>query len=512
MTLTRKKDRVTIGEEHMKKIKSISWFEPSLPILKEESTESIEDMKGTKIYTGDIVAVRKEFDRFTSLGTYGVVMRRRHRKVLGIYFLTSLPGTYLNDGIDNYYNIESNCLEVVGNISNTKYNEKIIPPVKFKDNMSVDRYIKLLIKEGKDKDRVKWLKTYQNCILPDDVKKEVEGAIITVLKRDKFDEWGVNEHFEKGITNAILLYGPPGTGKTMISESIAAVLGMNLIRVGNNDIQSSLPGATEKNMTKIFAQATSNNAAILFDECDSFLYNRNDVGAISAGHINHLLGEIERFKGVIILTTNRLRKLDPALQRRIISKVQLPTPSMKARKKIWKKLFPPKTPLNKDINFNSISKFELTGGDIKNTILLSIRESIKLRKQDVDSYMVNDSIKKVLKAKREFEGGIDIGNMEDLINDNQLVAYDHNAVQVDKALGIDGKEMFERAKTILESISSKNSKKSEAIQLISSLKGKNLAIIIYSLLFTGLKYKHEESNNNKLSPDKNGPKKLGYIG
>ena len=39
--------------------------------------------------------------------------------------------------------------------------------------------------------------------------------------------------------------------------------------------------------------------------------------------INALLTELENFDGVCILTTNRLQKLDPALQRRIIAKVYL---------------------------------------------------------------------------------------------------------------------------------------------------------------------------------------------
>ena len=41
----------------------------------------------------------------------------------------------------------------------------------------------------------------------------------------------------------------------MISESISAVLGMNMMRITNADIQSNIPGKTEKNITGIFEQA-----------------------------------------------------------------------------------------------------------------------------------------------------------------------------------------------------------------------------------------------------------------
>ena len=132
----------------------------------------------------------------------------------------------------------------------------------------------------------------------------IDEALTVVLNSDKFEEWGINEHFEKGLTNSILLYGPPGTGKTMVSESIASVLGLNLMKMGTGDIQSNIPGKTEQNITDCFKQAKDEKAVLLLDECDSLLYDRNAVGAILSAEINHLLGEIENFDGIVVLTTN----------------------------------------------------------------------------------------------------------------------------------------------------------------------------------------------------------------
>lgn len=290
----------------------------------------------------------------------------------------------------------------IGDVRLTKIIVKM-KKVKYKPGQSITDYIKNILKTEKDKERLKWLKTFDNCILPDDVKETIEEALTTVLRKDVFEKWGVYDHFEKGITNSILIYGPPGTGKTMVSESIASVLGKNLMKVSSADIQSPLPGRTEKNIIEAFAQAKREDAVLLFDECDSILYNRNAVGMILAAEINALLTEIERFEGVVILTTNRLHRLDDALQRRIIARVHLGKPNLDARKQIWKKLIPPKVPLAGKIDYGKLAKFELTGGDIKNCVLLAIRKAVARNEKKVTMQHFLVASQSVQNAKEDFE-------------------------------------------------------------------------------------------------------------
>ncbi len=274
--------------------------------------------------------------------------------------------------------------------------------VRFTPGMSIKEYIKRILSKEKDKTRKKYLNTFNNCVLPLEVQETIEDCLTIVLRKDVFDKWGVNDHFEKGLTNSILLHGPPGTGKTMVSESIASVLGQNLMRIGNADIQSNIPGKTEKNITEIFSEAKKKNAVIMLDECDSMLYNRDAVGMIMSAEINHFLQEIERFDGVVILTTNRLHKLDGALQRRIIAKVELPMPTLEARKLIWKKLIPKKVPKEK-IDINVLSEPEISGGDIKNAILLAIRRAIAKNLEKVTMQHFLFGLMSVVKAKEQFE-------------------------------------------------------------------------------------------------------------
>ena len=112
--------------------------------------------------------------------------------------------------------------------------------------------------------------------------------------------------------------------------------------------------------------------------------------------------EIENFEGVVILTTNRLHKLDEALQRRIIARIELPFPNKEARELIWKKLIPKKLPTEK-LNFKELAIAELSGGEIKNAILLSARKTIAQNRPKVSISDFEISINNLLKAKEEFK-------------------------------------------------------------------------------------------------------------
>jgi SpoVK/Ycf46/Vps4 family AAA+-type ATPase len=267
---------------------------------------------------------------------------------------------------------------------------------------SVRSFVERLLKVEKDAERRKWLSVFNRCILPDDVRAMVEEAIVLVMHRDLFEKWGFFEHYEKGLTNSILLHGPPGTGKTMISESIAAVLGKNLMTLATRELQSNIPGQVERNIDEAFNRAKAENAVVLLDECDSLLSDRNDVGTIMAAEINALLTAIERFDGVVILTTNRLHVLDPALQRRIVAKVEVKMPTFDARKQIWVSSLPSKMPIG-EVDFAVLAEKELSGGDIKNAVMLAARKAIARGDRRVEMEHFVAATEMVWSEKRAYE-------------------------------------------------------------------------------------------------------------
>ena len=284
-----------------------------------------------------------------------------------------------------------------------KYESELaIASIEYTAGKDIVEHAKELLAVVTDKERKKMLKAFTQCVLPKEVKEGMEEALTTRLNSAKFVEWGINDNFEKGLTNSMLLHGISGTGKTMICEAMAAVLGKNLMVLGSGDIQSNIPGQTERNIKEAFSKAKSHNAVLLLDECDSVLSDRNAVGVIMGAEINALLTELERFDGEVFLTTNRLHRLDPALQRRIVSKIELGMPTQEAREQIWSNLIPDKMPIGKDVDIKKLSEPELTGGEIKNAILISARKAIAKNRDEVGLDLFTDAINGVLKAKDDY--------------------------------------------------------------------------------------------------------------
>ena len=83
-----------------------------------------------------------------------------------------------------------------------------------------------------------------------------------------------------------------------------------------------------------------------------------------------LLQEVERFDGIIIMTTNLEANIDRAFERRILFKIEFPSPEAAERERIWQTLIPQKTPVDESLDFEFLAeRYELTGGQIKNAIV-----------------------------------------------------------------------------------------------------------------------------------------------
>jgi len=236
-------------------------------------------------------------------------------------------------------------------------------------------------------------------VIPDELKSLVLETISQAKQetaRRIFEEWGFGETLEKGKGAIILLWGMPGVGKTMCAEAIAEILKKSFLMLGTKDFQSAIPGQTEKNIQAAFAEAKEKDLVVILDECDSVVYNRNEVGAILGAEINCLLTEIERFDGVCILTTNRSERLDPALARRVCLKLEFSKPDKKARAKIWRNLIPRKAPLARSVDFEKLARYELTGGQIKNAILIGARKAACAKKKVITYSHLLEGIKREL--------------------------------------------------------------------------------------------------------------------
>lgn len=223
---------------------------------------------------------------------------------------------------------------------------------------------------------IKTENTWDDLIIPEQDKK----MLIDICKQQKlknivFEKWQLEKKISYGKGLSILFSGSPGTGKTMVAGIIANEMGLEIYRVDLSRIISKYIGETEKNLSNLFDEAEKSNAILLFDETDALFSQRTSVkDSKDRGanlEISYLLQRMENHNGICIMTTNYIENIDKAFFRRINYIFYFSKPNKENRKKIWKNIFGKHVPIEKDIDFNFISNFELSGGNIKNIVIAS---------------------------------------------------------------------------------------------------------------------------------------------
>ncbi|MCE7983072.1 MAG: ATP-binding protein [Caldilinea sp. CFX5] len=217
---------------------------------------------------------------------------------------------------------------------------------------------------------------WADLILPADQIAMLHELVSTVRGRDQvLGAWGLGQKLAASRGVSALFAGPPGTGKTMAAEVIAGALGYDLYKIDLATVVSKYIGETEKNLERIFSEATSSNAILFFDEADALFGKRSEVKEAHDRYANieisYLLQRMERYDGVAILASNLRGHLDEAFTRRLHFIVAFPFPQKGERYRIWQALFPPEVPRAEDLDgeFKRLAeRFELTGANIRNVI------------------------------------------------------------------------------------------------------------------------------------------------
>ncbi|KAI3831077.1 hypothetical protein MKX03_034314 [Papaver bracteatum] len=211
----------------------------------------------------------------------------------------------------------------------------------------------------------------------------------------------------------VILYGEPGTGKTLLAKAVANSTSATFLRVTGSELIQKYLGEGPKLVRELFRVADDLSPSIVFiDEIDAVGTKRYDAHSGGEREIQRtmleLLNQLDGFDSrgdvKVILATNRIESLDPALLRpgRIDRKIEFPLPDTKTRRRIFQ-IHTSRMTLADDVDLEEfvMTKDEFSGADIKAICteagLLALRE----RRMKVTHPDFKKAKEKVMYKKKE---------------------------------------------------------------------------------------------------------------
>ncbi|PBK82389.1 P-loop containing nucleoside triphosphate hydrolase protein [Armillaria gallica] len=179
---------------------------------------------------------------------------------------------------------------------------------------------------------------WDHLVLDEDIKTLIKG-LVEVTKNKTSSSKMINDVISgKGGGLISVLHGPPGTGKTLTAESVAELLRRPLYMVGSSEL-SARPPELEINLRSTLSLATAWDAVLLIDEADVFLEQRSLHELERNAIVSVALRVLEYHRGVLFLTTNRIKTFDEAFLSRFSIAIKYPELDVAGRRAIWQKFF-----------------------------------------------------------------------------------------------------------------------------------------------------------------------------
>jgi 26S proteasome regulatory subunit T2 len=216
------------------------------------------------------------------------------------------------------------------------------------------------------------LETYSDIGgLEEQIQEMKEAVELPLTHPELYEDVGIKP--PKGV----ILYGVPGTGKTLLAKAVANETSATFLRVVGSELIQKYLGDGPKLVREMFRVAQEHAPSIVFiDEIDAVATKRYDTTSGGEKEIqrtmlellNQLDGFDDRGDVKVIMATNRIESLDPAMIRpgRIDRKIEFPLPDEKTKRRIFQ-IHTGKMTLSEDVNLEEfvVAKDDLSGADIK---------------------------------------------------------------------------------------------------------------------------------------------------
>ena len=156
--------------------------------------------------------------------------------------------------------------------------------------------------------------------------REPEKALIHRLLATRTAAQRLAEMKIRYSTSAVL-YGASGCGKTTLARQLAHFSGLPFVYVKFSGLISSALGKTQGNLAKVFDYVKNAPCVLCLDEIDCIGMKRgqkDDIGEMNRVVIS-LMQELDTISNdtIVVGTTNRYDRLDPALVRRFSLKYEV---------------------------------------------------------------------------------------------------------------------------------------------------------------------------------------------
>ncbi|KAL8791720.1 MAG: hypothetical protein Q9195_005657 [Heterodermia aff. obscurata] len=308
-----------------------------------------------------------------------------------------------------------------------EYQYLISPPRLLGYHLTTKQWVELAVDKVKDIKILKDPSAFKSLELPKTQKSLIESLVRCHGVKD--EDRSMRDLMKgKGNGLVILLHGPPGVGKTLTAESLAKATGKPLFSVGVSEIGLEIFDVEGK-LRALFELAAIWRAVMLFDEADVFLESRssNTSDLERSALVSILLRVLEYYDGILILTTNRLKSFDIAVQSRVNLAIRYNSLSDEQKKAIYRNFVNQLNEDNADDKEDLLqfvedaedeSPFRLLNGRQIRNVLFS---AASLAQAEPGKRLRREHIEKILKETIRFQQ--DTQNMVNLTRQDAEVGF-----------------------------------------------------------------------------------------